>query len=747
MKRTVKVLPLLLMFMVTLTEDHLAAAETNSAAGPLDVRRYVVEGDSVVTRAYIDSVFAGATGTNVSREQVQTGLGRVQKFCDDLDYAVHISVPTQVVTNGLVRLEINERPPGSEGETDQLVMAGNPVTLSSIPATNQPEHQFVLLPAGILDQGPGPGTPVPRLSEAGTNTPPTPNTTGYFHVNGYRLAGNTLLRPEQLGYLSNYTGTVNIHQVREGLNRLQNEYHDLGYPTVSVMLPKQKLTNGVVQVEIVEGKLSDIVVKGNRYFSTPNVLRGFPGLQTNIVLSTRWFEPELDMANGNPDRQIYPVVGPGPVPGTAALTLQVKDQLPLHGHVEFNNYSTPGTPDLRLDTALQYNNLWQLDHQLGFQSSFSPEEYTGLPNFYDRPMVANYSAFYRLPLGYGGDLRERYESLPADFGYSDVTHQFSLPPPTGQPSLVLYASHSSADAGTSVGPTNVLSQTSSLLVNNQTYEHTITENNGLGFRFILPLPALKAWQSTLTAGLDYKYYQAQNLTTNITIVNDLSNHVTLPITITNNPVNQLNYLPIALGWSGSAPDAGGYTTFAVNDNVFLRALSSSAQVFQSVADSKKAGGNFTTLTASMGREQNLPANWSASLKANGQWASEPLISNEQLSLDDTSGVHGYRQGEVYGDTGWRVLSALHAPAVTVGYFPTRQDEVPAELRCSLFMDYGEAYSLANAASIKEWGVGMGFFLTVGEHLSARLSLGWALHDTSLTPVGTTRVYFSLGSQF
>jgi hemolysin activation/secretion protein len=57
-------------------------------------------------------------------------------------------------------------------------------------------------------------------------------------------------------------------------------------------------------------------VTGNRYFSTNNVRRALPSLRTNVLLNTRWLQPELDRANANADRQIYPVVSPGPEPGT-----------------------------------------------------------------------------------------------------------------------------------------------------------------------------------------------------------------------------------------------------------------------------------------------------------------------------------------------------------------------------------------------------------------------------------------------
>jgi len=114
------------------------------------------------------------------------------------------------------------------------------------------------------------------------------------------------------------------------------------------------------------------------------------------------------------------------------------------------------------------------------------------------------------------------------------------------------------------------------------------------------------------------------------------------------------------------------------------------------------------------RRQNLPDDWSLLLRANGQWASEALINNEQFALGGTSGVRGYQEGEVYGDDGWRVMFDVNAPPVQVGEFPVSGDGegIPAYLRCSCFMDYGEAYLFDRPGSLsttyREWGPAWAF---------------------------------------
>ena len=253
--------------------------------------------------------------------------------------------------------------------------------------------------------------------------------------------------------LTNIDGAFGTNVSFDGIiaaaTELQRAYRDRGYVTVAVAVPPQKLTNATVKTAVTEGRLAAIEVKGNHYFSSNNVMRALPSLHTNMILNGLVFQAELNRANANQDRQIYPVIEPGPDPGTSDLPLKVKDQLPLHAKVELNNQSSPGTPELRVNSSAVYNNLWQLEHSLGVQYGFSPQEYKSGSqwDFYDLPLVANYSAFYRMPLGNPEAIEDVVASKPGSFGYNEATRKFNLPPPSGQPELNVFASRSTIDTG------------------------------------------------------------------------------------------------------------------------------------------------------------------------------------------------------------------------------------------------------------------------------------------------------------
>ncbi len=596
-----------------------------------------------------------------------------------------------------------------------------------------------------------------------------------FDVEKYLVMGNSILPPANIaGVFTNVPGAfgtnVTFDGIRAALTDLQMAYRERGYVTVSVGLPQQKLTNATVKVQVTEGRLAGINVTGNRYFSDANVRRALPSLRTNMLLNSHVFQRELDTANASRDRQIYPVIGPGPEPGTSELTLKVKDRLPLHARLEVNNEYTPGTPDLRANFSAQYDNLWDREHQIGLQYSFSFNDYRPTRDYwfspFDDPLVANYSGYYRMPLGQMTSVQEQINANPGRFGYDEVTHRFNLPPATGRPELTFYASRSVSDTGVLLGPETVLTNTTLLTVYSQSPGEDITLNEGAGARFSMPLPQLQNLSSTFSFGVDFKRYRQTGYNTNDTIfqIHQEDNFGNLlppdeqpaPKHVPQGQTPQhvaLDYLPFNIGWNGSVPDKQGTTFFNAQANFnVLSVLSDNADFARAIGTTNAEHAHYVTVQAGADRVQTIYHDWSVRLHADGQWANTRLFSNEQYGMGGSAGVRGYTDGEFYGDTGWRVAIEPQTPLINIGMVGNEGREEPCWLRSSVFMDYGEAYLLeppAGGASDRVRLLGVGWSLTanIGSHFDARLTVACPLLSTALTPVDDVHIYFGVGAQF
>jgi hemolysin activation/secretion protein len=609
-------------------------------------------------------------------------------------------------------------------------------------------------------EGELPPAPVEPVVAAPPVSPPSPK----FEVRQYEIAGNTLLPPAAVKRcFTNAVGAeVSLEQIQKALGELQLAYRERGFATVSVALPQQQLANAIVKVQVTEGRLVDVRVVGNEHFSSNNIIRALPTarealLWKDATLNSLVFQRELDVANQNRDRQIYPTIVPGPEPGTSALALKVKDRLPLHGRLELNNYSTPGTPDWRINSSLQYNNLWQHEHRLGLSYGFTPEEYKSgdqLPDYWlNRPLIAYYGGYYRIPFGTADASAQRINNVTG-FGYDEATRQFRLPPAGGQPDLTLFGSISSSDTGVQYGLATTVSQTPLLTIVSQDTGQNLSVNDAAGGRFNLPKALSDTRRLNLSFGLDWKRYWLQSLNTNnfiiTTVITNSQGVQTIESRVSSpQPVreNEATYLPLALGVDFSSTDRRG--TFTASLGLGGNFIGSETN-FSQLAYSSDADPNYGKLTLAVTRDHKVFKNWSLLLRANGQAATGALLSTEQFALGGINSVRGYYEGDEYGDSGWFTSAELRTPFITTRV-PGWSGFVPTWVRGSVFMDYGQRFLLDAPTGVESqrslWGLGFGLSANINNHFDAKLTVAWPLTDTPNTPDGSPRAYFSIGGQF
>jgi hemolysin activation/secretion protein len=808
---------LLLWFICCGTPDVLAAEPvssshspaallTNSAAPHFEVRAYVVEGSPLLPTNTLASLLSPYTGMNISLDEIVKAASALQSEYHDQGYpTVSIAFVPEEITDGTVTFNV------AQTAIPQIVVAGERYLAFSN------GMEIVSQPSAVSQQPTAPAATTPVIAPGVTNVVPpainiaatratysemvdamtamrlkmseleveakdtqvhvvSTNAGPRFSVNQYLINGNTILPPTALGQaITNIDGAFGTNVGFDGIETVVTElgkaYHERGYVTVAVNVPQQKLTNATVKLQVLEGRLADIKVAGNHYFSSNNVMRSLPSLHTNMVLNGPIFNAELNRANASQDRQIYPIIGPGPEPGTSELTLNVKDRLPLHAKLEFDNQNSPGTPDLRVNTSAEFDNLWQWQHSLGVQYGFSPEVYKQSDqwNFYDQPIVAYYSAFYRLPLGNPEPIEDMVANNPGNFGYNEATRQFNLPPPSGQPELTLYGNRASIDTGVQT----LSSQSLGPNLTEQTIHQDLTINEGVGFQLAKPLPEINGVRSLLSGGLDFKIYTLTSYGTNIftqtsSITNNGQVFATTNTVITQIPTtySALNYLPLSLNYNASFQDAFGPATLGLglSANLWYSSEVSSTKTdtngipvvisyqtgrdaLQAITGSAQSTGHWVILRPSFSQNIAFYPDWTTTIRADGQWASEPLISVEQFGAGGVNSVRGYHEGEVFGDTGWHLSLEQDTPPYTVGMI---RDDTPLTVHSLMYMDYARVYLIdpqGRQGSTPLWGTGFGLAASAGSHWQAQFLFSWPLLSAGTTSAYQPFFNFALTAQF
>ncbi len=208
-----------------------------------------------------------------------------------------------------------------------------------------------------------------------TWTPVTsPDESGTIYIREYRVIGTKVLpRADVEEAVYSFLGPGRKPEdVEFARAALEKSYHDKGFQTVSVAIPEQRPTRGIIILQVTEAPIGRLRVQGSRYYNIDKLKARAPSLAEGNVPNFQEVQREMVALNQNGGLQVTPSLRPGVIPGTFDVDLVVKDQMPLHGSVELNNRYSANTTPLRIDMSLSYSNLWQLGHTIGFGFQIAP---------------------------------------------------------------------------------------------------------------------------------------------------------------------------------------------------------------------------------------------------------------------------------------------------------------------------------------------------------------------------------------
>lgn len=156
--------------------------------------------------------------------------------------------------------------------------------------------------------------------------------------------------------------------------QLEAVYQQQGYLTVFVDVPEQRIEEGIVTLQVLEGRIGQLHVTDAQYHAPGFIRRRVPALAEGAVPDFNRVQQQIAPLNRTEERRVQPVLRPGRVPGTVDVDLQVKDELPLSGSIELNNDHGRDTRPWRLVGNVRWGNLFQRDHTLALTAIGVPEQ-------------------------------------------------------------------------------------------------------------------------------------------------------------------------------------------------------------------------------------------------------------------------------------------------------------------------------------------------------------------------------------
>jgi hemolysin activation/secretion protein len=164
-------------------------------------------------------------------------------------------------------------------------------------------------------------------------------------------------------------------------------FRQKGRPVVSVSVPEQDISNGVVQLLVIEGRVGQVKVEGNRWFSVDQIRQKVRLQPGDVIYADRLLE-DIRFINSNPFRYVRPVLSPGKELGQTDLTLLTRDRFPASFYIGYEDTGSRLTGLGRYLTGFNIGNAFGKEHEIGYQYATN-DHFTN---------IGIHSAYWRIPL-------------------------------------------------------------------------------------------------------------------------------------------------------------------------------------------------------------------------------------------------------------------------------------------------------------------------------------------------------------
>jgi hemolysin activation/secretion protein len=213
-------------------------------------------------------------------------------------------------------------------------------------------------------------------------------------VREFRITGNTAIPLEELKkiaapYENRSITNADLEELRQRLTRL---YIDRGYINSGAVIPDQKVVDGVVEIHIIEGRLTRIDVEGTKHFSPEYFVKRLER-SAGTPLNVRTLEQALQILLQDPlIARINAQLTPGERPGEAVLKVEVAEASPYDFGLLVDNKLSPSLGEVRVVLQGEYRNLMGRGDVLSAELEGSEGIHSDLKLNYAVPVTAEDTA-------------------------------------------------------------------------------------------------------------------------------------------------------------------------------------------------------------------------------------------------------------------------------------------------------------------------------------------------------------------
>jgi hemolysin activation/secretion protein len=229
--------------------------------------------------------------------------------------------------------------------------------LPSPPTQPDPNRDRFLQPV------PQPSPEPPQVPPTVTPQPPSPVPptlpNAAIDVQKIQVVGSTILSQDEINALVKPLEgrSATLEQLKQIADKITEIYLNRGYITSRAVLPPQTITAGVVQIQVIEGKLARIEVEGTKRLH-PSYIRSRIRLGARMPLSTASLEDQLRLLRVDPlFSNVEASLRAGDNEGESILIVRVSEANPFQPSFSIDNYSPPSVGSERVGVSLRHRNI------------------------------------------------------------------------------------------------------------------------------------------------------------------------------------------------------------------------------------------------------------------------------------------------------------------------------------------------------------------------------------------------------
>ncbi len=223
-------------------------------------------------------------------------------------------------------------------------------------------------------------------------------------LSGVRLTGHTVFaEAELLALLGEVKGqSLDLAGLRDLAGKIGQHYRDNGYPFARAFVPAQSFADGVLTIQVVEGRFGKVTAQGDEADAAQAYLAP---LQSGEVITAEKLERTTLLLDDVPGFKTSPIIRPGQELGTGDLDVRVKREKMISGDLGVDNHGNRYTGGYRVRANIQADSPFLFGDQIQLRSFLSDESmWLGAVN-------------YNLPLGASG--------LRGEAGYSQTNYELA----------------------------------------------------------------------------------------------------------------------------------------------------------------------------------------------------------------------------------------------------------------------------------------------------------------------------------